>query len=197
MGIIKNNTQPFAQIPLKLLVNNDISNGAKITYAYLESRSSMPDGWNFFNHDIKKLLGIKKDATIAKYLKELREAKWIDRKRNNTTKGYDYIVYADNTQHNSKRYEDLENRAKENPQALFLTCSNLLDGYEFSMPLNRLDLDLDANVHLHIRMDVNGYFYDLAEEYSFTKKGYAERVWKYLWQDRFNEVINEIKQNRR
>lgn len=196
MSITSNNTQPFAQIPLKLLLDNNISNGAKLVHAYLDSRTSMPNGWEFYNHDIKQKLGIKRDETIAKYLLELRENNWLERKRNNTTNGYDYIVYKDNTQNNSQRYEDIENKSKTDPQALFLVCSNLLDGYEFSIPLNRLDLTLPAHTHLHIRMDKNGYFYDLAEEYSFNSDN-SRFVWAYLWQDRFNEVMNEIKQKRR
>jgi len=196
MAIIKNDTQPFAKLPLKLLCDNNISSGAKMVYAYMDSRSSMPNGWNFFNNDIKKFLGIKKRDTIAKYLRELIESNWIERKRNNTTKGYDYIVYTDNLHNNQTRYKEIEERSKPSSQALYLVCQNLLKDYRFSMPLNRLDLALPAHEHISIRVDENGYFYDLAGEVKFTDKN-SRFVWAYLWQDRFNELMNEIKQNRR
>jgi len=195
MAIYKNDTQPYAKIPIKLLADNDISSGAKMVYAYMDSRSNMND-WNFFNNDIKKVLGIGSDDTIAKYLRELRESNWIERKRNNTTKGYDYIVYTDNLHNNQTRYKEIEERSKPSSQALYLVCQNLLKDYRFSMPLNRLDLALPAHEHISIRVDENGYFYDLAGEVKFTDKN-SRFVWAYLWQDRFNELMNEIKQNRR
>lgn len=196
MAILTRKRIQFAPVPSKLISDLNISHGAFRTYSYLLSKANMPNGWEYFNNDIKKQIGIKDKDTIAKYLKELRENNWVERKRNNKTNGYDYILNDDNTYTTSKRYEDLENQAKENPQALFLLCQNLLADYEFSIPANRLDLSKSPTLHYHLRMDENGYFRDLKEELIFNEEK-ARLVWAYLWQDRFNEVMIYIKQKRR
>jgi len=193
MAVYKNNPYKFTQIPDKIMLDTNISHGAFRVYCYLFSK---PDGWDYFSNDIKKKLNIKKDHTIANYLKELRENNWVERKRNIKTNGYDYILNTNNEVSLSKRYEELEKQAKTNPQALFLVCQSLLDGFEFSIPYNRLDLKQCPTVHLHLRMDINGYFYDLAEEVYFNEER-SKLVWAYLWQDRLNEVMIYIKQKRR
>jgi len=194
--LIERDDFPYSRLPFKLLIDKDISHGAIRVYSYLRFRSSQPGDWKFNNYDIKNMLGISKNETIAKYLKELINTNWIERKKNPSTNYYDYIINADNSFSTNARYNELEERSLQSPQAMWLMCQNILKDYSFSIYYSRIDPIQDPTLQLHIKMDENGYFYDLAEEVTFNEKT-AKIIWQYLWQERFNDVMTFIKKNRR
>ncbi len=66
----------FTKIPNALAVDLSLSSGAVRVFLYM---SSKPDNWFFNNRDIQKQLGIKDDATMSKYWKELISSGWVSR----------------------------------------------------------------------------------------------------------------------
>jgi len=102
---LKNN---YTKIPNALITDLELSNGAKVVYCYIASK---PSGWNVFNADIMKALGIKKENTLAKYWKELIEAGWITRTKNNVssdnkTGTYTYVIYGEAQDVNLQTYQN-------------------------------------------------------------------------------------------
>ena len=95
MSVIRNDlTKGFAMIANQIITDIRVSIGARLLFCYL---SSKPGNWQFWNNDMAKQLGIKDKNTISKYLKELIETKWIERKRNinnegKFTGGYEYVL---------------------------------------------------------------------------------------------------------
>lgn len=78
MGILRNKiAENFVQIPSEL-ISSPLSHGAVRVYCYLATK---PDGWKVYNTDIKKQCRISDGHTIAKYLKQLVEAGWLERER--------------------------------------------------------------------------------------------------------------------
>lgn len=76
--IIKNEIRNnFTIVPNALIIDTNLSMGAKMVYCYL---SSKPDRWKILNCDIMKHLNVS-EGILAKYFKELLETGWIDRKR--------------------------------------------------------------------------------------------------------------------
>ena len=97
----------FTQIPNSLITSKDLSNGAKMVYVYIASK---PTGWNVFNKDVMTQMGIKKEATLSKYWKELIESGWITRSKvvgttDNKCKNGSY-VYTVYNEKNHKSYRD-------------------------------------------------------------------------------------------
>lgn len=85
MAILKNNlVKKFSTIPNELIVDKNLSHGAKIVFCYLVSR---PDNWEVNNKDIQKQLNIKQAQTLANYWKELISIGWLNRHRKATEKG--------------------------------------------------------------------------------------------------------------
>lgn len=194
--LIENDNAPFAKLPFKLLTDKNISAGAIRVYAYLRFRASQPGHWEFKNNDIKNMLDISTDKTIGRYLKELRKSNWIERKKHPITNYFTYIINADNDYSTGTRYNELEERVIQSPQALYLMCQNLLDGFSFTMYQSYLLQDVDPTLTIQIEMDANGYFYDIEKEIEFNATN-GKIVWQYLWQERLNEVISFIKRHRR
>jgi len=84
----------FTKIPNALAVDLYLSSGAVRVFLYM---SCKPDDWFFNNRDIQKQLGIKDDATMAKYWKELINSGWVSRtpalNHNGKPSGYyDYVL---------------------------------------------------------------------------------------------------------
>lgn len=84
----------FTKIPNALAVDLSLSSGAVRVFLYM---SCKPDDWFFNNRDIQKQLGIKDDATMSKYWKELINSGWVSRtpalNHNSKPSGYyDYIL---------------------------------------------------------------------------------------------------------
>lgn len=84
----------FTKIPNALAVDLYLSSGAVRVFLYM---STKPDDWFFNNRDIQKQLGIKDDATMSKYWKELISSGWVSRtsalNHNGKPSGYyDYIL---------------------------------------------------------------------------------------------------------
>lgn len=94
MSIIKNQLKSqFSQIPNALVIDKDLSHGAKMVAIYLYTK---PDNWRVNNADIMENLGIARRETIAGYLKELIDFGWITRIRksgdNGKFGGFDYSL---------------------------------------------------------------------------------------------------------
>lgn len=92
MSVIRNQFKSsFTQIPNSLIVDNQLSNGAKMVAIYLFSK---PDNWEVNNADIMKNLDIARRETIANYWKELIKTGWITRVKKcgegSICGGYDY-----------------------------------------------------------------------------------------------------------
>lgn len=84
----------FSQLPNEVIEDKNLSSTAKALFWYLASR---PDGWVFVNNNIKDVLGVKDDKTIAKYLKELIDTGWIEKDKLRDSSGRltgnnDYII---------------------------------------------------------------------------------------------------------
>ena len=94
MSILKNKPpKEFSQIPNALIVDNNLSMGARVLYCLLRSK---PDNWQIYNKQICNELSISLD-TIAKYWKELIQQGWLSREKQrdekgNFTGGYDYEI---------------------------------------------------------------------------------------------------------
>lgn len=79
MSILRNKLKDrFVQVPNMLVTDTRISMPSRLVYIYLASK---PDGWTVRNDDVKKALGIKDNAAMAKYWRELQTAGWITRKK--------------------------------------------------------------------------------------------------------------------
>lgn len=91
MAIIQNKLESgFTRIP-NSVINADISAGAFRVYVYMISK---PNGWKINNADVCLQLQIKRKETIAKYWKELIDAKLVSRKRGDKTSGfYNQMIY--------------------------------------------------------------------------------------------------------
>lgn len=95
MGVLKNELKAnFTQIPNKMLLDNNLSFGARILFCYLASK---PDNWKIINSDICKTLMVSKE-TVSKYFNELLKTGWISREREINAKGqfaggYNYTLY--------------------------------------------------------------------------------------------------------
>lgn len=92
--IINSLRKCFSQIPNAIAIDLSLSSGAVRVFLYM---STKPDDWLFNNRDIQKQLGIKDDATMSKYWKELISAGWVSRtsalNHNGKPSGYyDYIL---------------------------------------------------------------------------------------------------------
>jgi len=81
--ILKNLTKDFTTIPNKIIIDSNLSAGAFRLYCYLASK---PETWEVNNTDIRKQLGVGKDA-LAKYWKELKENGWIEKEQEKDEKG--------------------------------------------------------------------------------------------------------------
>ncbi len=73
---IQHNVKDFFMMPNSIV--GSVSANALEIYCYLRSK---PSNWQVYNAHIMKSLDIKKDKTIAKYLKELIEKGWIAREK--------------------------------------------------------------------------------------------------------------------
>lgn len=84
----------FSQLPNEVIEDKNLSSTAKALFWYLASR---PDEWVFVNNNIKEILRMKDDKTIAKYLKELIDTGWIEKDKLRDSSGRltgnnDYVI---------------------------------------------------------------------------------------------------------
>lgn len=90
----------FTQIPNEVITDIRLTDKALRVFLYLASK---PTGWNIFNADVQKSLGIKQKSTIANIWKQLDELGYISRikvtqnselAKNHKTGSYIYTLYA-------------------------------------------------------------------------------------------------------
>lgn len=75
-----------------IITDKRVSATAVRIYCYLASKAGC---WNFYNSELKEVLGIKSDHSISKYLRELIDCGYLSRReiRNNGAfAGYQYIL---------------------------------------------------------------------------------------------------------
>lgn len=96
MAIVKNKLRhKWTQVPNAIVLDTSLKAPAFRLYVYIRSK---PDGWEVWNKDICKKLGIKDPKTIASYWKQLIKAGWITRIPSRNDKGelgtgYDYEIH--------------------------------------------------------------------------------------------------------
>jgi len=115
----------FTQIPNDLIIDKDLSSGAKMVFCYIASK---PTGWNVFNADIQKSLAIKTRQTLSNYWKELLVSGWITRYKNNdSTKAkigvYIYSIHGAKN-HCTEKPSNIKNRPQSNTKLINNTKSN-------------------------------------------------------------------------
>lgn len=74
MNRLKKYISNFTQIPNELINDESISVQARFLFIYLNSK---PDDWQFYNKQICKVMKCSRDS-LAKYMNQLKEAKWIN-----------------------------------------------------------------------------------------------------------------------
>lgn len=109
----------YTTIPNSIILDNLISNGAKLLYMYIASK---PSNWEVSNQNIMKNLHIVSNNTLAKYFKELITNGYIRRKQKTNENGkfiggYDYELFAnpvvaknENTKNNEIDKTDKHNK---------------------------------------------------------------------------------------
>lgn len=85
MGLYKEKVESnFTMVPNEVILSKELSSHAKVIYMYMASK---PEGWNVYNTDIQKSLGIKSKNSMAKYFKELLNGGWIKREKQKSEQG--------------------------------------------------------------------------------------------------------------
>lgn len=116
---IQHNVKDFFMMPNSIV--GSVSANALEIYCYLRSK---PSNWQVYNAHIMKSLDIKKDKTIAKYLKELIEKGWIAREKirdkfGKLTGNYVYTLNNSSciiTENKELKEEEIEKDLEENTQ---------------------------------------------------------------------------------
>lgn len=109
MGVLKNQIKDnFTQVPNELITDCRLSIQARMIYVYLASK---PTGWTVRNDDVKQALGIKDNVAMARYWRELQEAKWLVRQKvtptgNSNVGTYNYLLSE------SSKIEEMPNLGK-------------------------------------------------------------------------------------
>ena len=211
--IVVHDSFQYSKCPFDLTLDKIVIDGALRLFNYMLVKASIPN-WKFNRATTMKDLCIS-HTTYAKCIKNLEENFWIESRQNQIYKdskgkvrrSTTYHLYLNkndhpalqNSNHNKHRYRhfnELVEKASVDPTELYKHCKYLIDGYEFNIPLNSLDLTKPANVLARIRVDENSQFEDEAGKIKFNLES-ATLVWDYLWQYRLDEVLEYIKQKRR
>lgn len=185
----------YTQIPNEVITDIRLSHGAVRVFLYLASKDSY---WKFWRKDIKESLGIKKDDTIAKYLKELREIGWLTRHRNPKTKGYDYTLM-DKLETPKREPETIKEQMIENTTSGF-KLSKLgykLNNYSFRYPINPKEPDyfpiLSIKSNYSDEIDIEDVEVLITIDNTFiSNKKTISTIWKYLYNNKKDSVIEHF-----
>jgi len=211
--VIVHEEEYYAKMPMALLLDKDVSDGAMRLFAYMRAKTQIPN-WTFRRKAVLEELCIS-GPTYAKRLKNLEENHYLESRHNRiwkdekgiTRRSTAFHLYPNKNDHpalqnnnvNKHRYKhlnELMEQASKTPDDLYKKCKYLLDGYTFDIPHNAIDLKQPAYEHLRIKIDPNGYFLDNAETLHFNLDN-AKSIWNYLWLNNLDQIFKYIKQKRR
>lgn len=180
----KNNLHNYyTAVPNAVATDTRLSHGAVRVFLYLAGQD---DSFIFWNPNIMKSLGIKKEHTLSKYLKELLDTNWISRKKNKFN-GYDYELHP--TSRTKNVIEDLR-ESINNPAEAQTILEVRAEGFHFS-------IKTASNEYVSLML-TNKSFYIVDNEEKLSKKK-TQELWEHIYNHRLNDVLKyvNIKEKRR
>lgn len=195
----------YVRCPNSIILDHRVTDFAQRLYLFLKYKVKSNNWWQFKIFPLRKALSRKLDENgnkipigedkVREALLNLEKTGWIEIKRAKG-KQNQYIIHDDPTLSTDEGYIKLEKLAKKSLADFATIISTKIHGFDFSVPMSYFTPFGNANEHIHFTADIYGKYEHSVEGIELTELQQVD-ITRYLFEERFNEVITFIKQNRR